>query len=147
MANATSSELSRNAFIGRRTKPADSDLAGALGSAKPVWDRLLAGLAARYGVTGQEWKCHSTKAGWALRLLRGKRTIVWLAPCAGCFRVAFALGDKAVLKARESALPESVLRIIEKAVKYPEGTAVRLHIRESGDLAAVETLVAVKIDN
>src|ERR1035441_8539235 len=86
-----------NAFIGRAGKPTEADLAEALGPLKPVWDELLADLAAEHGVTVQEWTSYSAKAGWSLRLKRGKRTIVWMAPCEGCFRVAFVLGDKALL--------------------------------------------------
>jgi len=139
--------LAANAFIGRATAPTDADLVKALGSAKPVWDRLLADLAARFDGKNREWKCYSAKAGWSLRLLRGKRTILWMAPCEGCFRVAFALGERAVTAAHESGLPAWLLRTIDEAEKYPEGRAVRLHIKSPKDLTAVEKLAAVKIAN
>jgi hypothetical protein len=136
-----------NAFIGRSSKPTDADLAKALGSAKPVWDGLIEDLAAQCGATIQEWKSYSLKAGWSLRLLRGKRTIIWMAPCAGCFRVAFALGEKAVQAARRSELPARVLRIIDEAPKYAEGTGVRLEIRGPKDIPAVKKLAAIKLAN
>ena len=139
--------LALNAFIGRATKPSDADLAKALGTAKPAWDRLLADLAAQHGVTTQEWKCYSAKAGWSLRLLRGKRTIVWMAPCEGCFRVAFVFGERAVQAARNSGLPARVILIIDEAPKYPEGTGVRLEIRGPKDIPAVMKLAAIKLAN
>ena len=37
-----------NAFIGQAAKPTDADLAKALGKVKPVWDGLIADLAAQY---------------------------------------------------------------------------------------------------
>ena len=78
------SELPPNAFIGREETPTDADLAAALGTAKPLWDRLIAEMAERHGVALQEWRSYSAKFGWALRLKRGKRTILWMAPCEGC---------------------------------------------------------------
>ena len=93
--------METNAFIGKAKKPTEEELAAALGPAKAVWDLFIAGLAEENGVDVQEWSSYSRKAGWSLRLKRKKRTIVWLAPCQRCFRVAFILGDKAMKAARE----------------------------------------------
>ena len=141
------SAMAPNAFIGKTTAPADADLGKALGPLKPVWDQLIADLAARHDVAIQEWKCHSLKAGWSLRLKRGKRTILWMAPCEGCFRVMFILGDKAVLAARRSGLSARVLRIIDQAERYPEGTGIRIHIKGPKDIPTVKKLAVIKLEN
>ena len=139
--------LEPNAFIGRKELPDDDAVANALGAAKPVWDRLLADMATKHEAAIQEWKCYSPKAGWALRLIRGKRTILWLAPCIGCFRVAVILGDKAVLAAREGGLSARELRLLDEAEKYPEGTGIRLHIRTLKELPTVMKLAVIKLAN
>jgi len=139
--------MTPNAFIGKAEKPTDSDLAAALGPAKPLWDGLIADLAAQQEVTIQEWSSYSIKAGWSLRLKKKKRTIVWMAPCNGCFRVAFILGDKAVQAARKGALPARVLRALDEAEKYPEGTGIRLEIERPRDLPMVKKLAAIKLAN
>ena len=136
-----------NAFIGRTGAPSDADLAQALGAAKPLWDALIADLAAEGGVAVRKWKCYSPKAGWALRLKRGSRTIVWLAPCAGCFRVAFILGNKALEAARQLRLSTRAAEALERAQKYPEGTGVRLLVQRSSDIPAVKKLAGVKLRN
>ncbi len=141
------SDLAPNAFIGRTAKPTDADLAGALGSTKPLWDGLIEEMADRHEVGLQEWSSYSPKAGWALRLKRAKRTILWMAPCEGSFRVSFILGEKAMLAARQSGLSARLLRIIDEAPKYPEGTGVRLDIHGPRDLAAVRKLAALKMAN
>ena len=138
--------MSPNAFIGKTEMPSDADLGKALDSAKPVWDQLIADLA-QHQVTTQEWRCYSPKAGWALRLKRGKRTIVWLAPCEGRFRVSFILGDKAVLAARHSGLSARIIELIDQAEKYPEGTGVRLELKGRKDLPTVMKLAAIKLKN
>lgn len=136
-----------NAFIGKEAAPTDADLSDVLGASKAVWDRLIADLADQHGVTGREWKSYSKKAGWSLRLLKGKRTIAWLGACCNGFRAAFVLGDKAVLAAKASALGPEVIQIIDESVKYAEGTGVRLHVRTVDDLAPVMILAQIKIEN
>jgi len=139
--------MSPNAFIGRTGRPTGSDLAKALGPAKPVWDGLIADLAAQHDVGIQEWNSYSLKAGWSLRLKRGKRTILWLVPCEGCFRVSFILGDKALLAARQSGLSARALRALDQAEKYPEGTGVRLLIKGPKDIPTVKKLAEIKLRN
>jgi len=136
-----------NAFIGKTTKPTGEELAAELGPAKAVWDLFIAELADENGVNLQEWSSYSPKAGWSLRLKRKKRTIVWLAPCQGCFRVAFILGDKAMKAARECGFPQRIVKILEEAPKYPEGTGVRLAIKAARDIAVLKKLAAIKLRN
>ena len=135
----------QNAFVGKTTRPSDSDLGKALGGAKPLWDQLVAELASEHGVTLQEWKSYSAKSGWALRLMRGKRTIVWLAPYAGCFQVAFIFGEKAVTAIRQSGMPARVLRMLDEAPEYPEGTGLRFQLKAVKDIALVKKLAAIKL--
>ena len=134
-----------NPFIGRTTRPSEADLGKALGRAKPLWDQLVAELASEHDVTTREWKSYSPKHGWSLRLMRGKRTIVWLAPYAGGFQVLFIFGAKAVTTIRQTALPARVLRMLDQAPKYPEGTGLRFEITTAKDIAVVKTLAAIKL--
>ena len=139
--------LPPNAFIGSSTAPTDADIATVLGPAKPVWDALVAALTADAIVDTQEWKSYSRKAGWALRLARGKRTIVWLSPCDRQIRVAFILGDKALAAIRAAKLPARIVSLLADAPKYPEGTGLRLHIASAKDLPSLRKLAKIKLDH
>ena len=134
-----------NAFIGLAARPDDVQLTAALGSSRGAWDRLVADLAADCDV--EEWKSYSPKAGWALRLMRGKRAIVYLSPGNGGFTASFALGDRAFEAARSAALPAKIVQIIREAPKYAEGTAVRIDVKTVRDLPAVRKLAAIKLAN
>jgi hypothetical protein len=135
----------QNPFVGKTTRPSDSDLGKALGRAKPLWDQLVAELASEHDVTNREWKSYSPKYGWSLRLMRGKRTIVWLAPYAGVFQVLFIFGEKALTAIRQTAVPARVLRMLDEAPKYPEGTGLRFEIKTAKDIALVKKLAAIKL--
>jgi len=102
-----------NAFIGQPAQPTDAEIAAALGPTAETWKQLLDWLAAQ-GASIQEWKSSSPKYGWSLLLKLKKRTIVYLAPCDGCFRVSFVLGDRAVAAARQSDLPKPVLKLLDE---------------------------------
>ena len=139
--------MSPNAFIGKAKQPTAGELAAALGPAQAVWDQLLAELAQDHGANVLEWNSYSLKAGWSLRVKRKSRTIVWLGPREGSFLAAFILGDKAMQAARASKLPKRIIKILETAPKYPEGTGVRIPMKNLKDLAAVRTLAAIKLVN
>jgi hypothetical protein len=135
-----------NAFIGKTTQPTPKELYAALGSSAELWNQLVDWLAEQ-GAATQEWNSYSPKAGWALRLKHKKRNIIYLAPCAGCFRVAFIFGDKAVAAAREGNLSKGTLKLLDEAPRYPEGTGLRLIVKAAKDLAAIKKLALIKLAN
>jgi hypothetical protein len=137
--------MEANAFVGRKTKPSESQLKEALGASKAMWDQVIDELEDECPI--KEWSSYSPKAGWSLKLKRKDRTILYLGPLSGRFRVAFVLGDKAVRAARESALPKPVLKMISEARKYAEGTGVRFEVTDVKDVEAVKELAATKIAN
>jgi hypothetical protein len=139
--------VSPNAFINKPKPPTDAKLATALGPAKAVWDQWLTDLARDYGANVREWNSYSPKAGWSLRVKCKARTIVWLAPCLGCFRVAFILGDKAMSAARQGKWPKRVVKVMDEAPKYPEGSGIRLEVRTPGDIGTLKKLAAIKLAN
>jgi hypothetical protein len=139
--------MSPNAFIGKTKSPSDPELAEVLGPTKATWDHFLADLAENLDANKLEWKSYSIKYGWALRVCRKARTIVWLAPFQGSFEVLFLFGDKAMQAARQTKLNQRVVKSLDEAVKYPEGTGVRLVVRSSRDLASLNKLAAIKHAN
>ena len=137
-----------NAFIGKTEQPTNEEVAAELGpKEKALWDQLLTDLATQFDLTTEEWNSYSPKAGWALRLKRGKRNIVYLGPCHGSFRVSFVLGDKALNAARESGLPKSTLKMLDEAKRYAEGTAVRIDVKTAKDIPIIMKLAKAKLEN
>jgi hypothetical protein len=139
--------VSPNAFIGKAKEPTDAELATALGPAKVIWDQLLADFANESGIVDQEWNSYSLKAGWALRLKHQRRNTVYLSPRQDCFLTSFALGNKAMQAARQCKLPPPVIKIINEAKKYAEGTGVRLEVKAPKDIESVKKLAAIKLPN
>lgn len=135
--------MSPNAFIGWTQPPTDDELSAQLGAARALWNDLLTELA----LPVQEWHSYSAKAGWSMKLKLGKRTILYLAPCPGSFRVAVVLGKKAVDAAHQGKLSKNLVKLIDEAPRYPEGTGVRLEITKRTQLASVKKLAEIKLAN
>jgi len=136
-----------NAFIGKATEPTAAELSSALGTTSMLWHKLVDSLTKQQAGIEQEWHSLKPKYGWTLLLKLKKRRIVYLGPCAGCFRVAFVLGDKAVAAARTSDLPKSVLKLLDEAPRYAEGTGLRLVVKSAKDLPAIRKLAQIKLAN
>jgi hypothetical protein len=139
--------LSENAFIGKLTQPTPKELAGKLGSAKDLWNHVVRDVTSECGITDKEWNCYSPKAGWSLRLKQKKRNIVYLSPCDKSFRVAFILGEKAMKVAKNTEFSAKYVKLITEAVRYPEGSAIRLEVTNFEDVAFVKQLAKIKVEN
>lgn len=136
-----------NAFAGRKVQPTDAELEAALGRAMAAWQKLIATLTDACDISVTEWRCYSVKAGWSMRLMRRKRTIVWLSPCARCFQVTFILGARALVAARQSGLSAAGIEALDRGVKYPEGTCIRLLIKSAKALEDVKKLAVAKTES
>jgi Protein of unknown function (DUF3788) len=137
-----------NAFVGRLDQPSESEVAAALGPVAQHWTDLIAWMAEKQGVVGQEWKgIVVRKYGWSLRLQQKRRNIIHMSPGKGCFMVGFVLSDRALQAAKEADLPKSVQEALDTAPHYPEGYGVRLLVRRASDLSAIQKIAAIKIAN
>ena len=136
-----------NAFIGKTDQPTAEELSAALGPTSTLWRQLVDSLAKEQGIVDQEWYSLKPKYGWTLLLKLKKRRILYLGPCAGCFRASFILGDRAVAAARASNLPKPLLKLLDEAPHYPEGTGLRLVVKSARDLPAIRKLAQIKMAN
>lgn len=136
-----------NAFAGQARRPSSTQIAHALGEMHSLWLDLVSSLKRELKLDREEWNSYSTKAGWSLRLQFKKRNIVYLAPCSEAFRACFVLGDRALNVAKNANLPADVLKMLDQAKRYPEGTAVRLEVHTRKDLEVVKSLARIKMEN
>lgn len=136
----------RNAFIGKSGQPSPEEISTALGPSAGAWNEFVAWMANKLGVAIQEWKgiCVN-KYGWSMRLKLKQRTIVYMGPCTGCFRVSFVLGDKALAAAKAARLPKKIQQALAEARRYPEGTGLWLVVKKAADLAPIRTLAEIKL--
>ena len=125
--------------------PSAAALGRALGATQPLWDELVAHLEANYAPVTPEWKTARTSPLGFLRLIRKKRTILYLLPRDGYFLTAFVFDEKATAAVRASDLPATVITELNAARVYAEGRGIRLETRTPQDVATMKKLAAIKI--
>jgi hypothetical protein len=136
-----------NAFVGKMEKPSPKELTEALGPAFVVWNEIVDRIGSELSVVDPEWKSYSPKYGWHLRLKLKKRNIIYLSPCDQRVRVSLILGDRAMKAARESKPSAKLIKVLNDAPRYPEGTGVVLMPKSSADVSSVIKLAAIKLAN
>jgi len=139
--------MQQNAFAGQARRPTKKALATVLGETHGLWKCLVTDLRRELNLDGAEWHSSSVKLGWSLRLQFNNRNIVYLGPREGWFLASFALGDRAVAAAGNSALPADRRQTIATAKRYAEGTAVRIEVKKPADLEVVKALARIKLEN
>ena len=137
--------MTLSAFADKTAPPDAMALQAVLGPAYPNWLTLQATLRDRVGPLDEVW-AHAGKAyGWSMRLLKGKRVVVYLAPQEGQFLLSVALGEKACALAVERNLAPFLLEAMAAAPRYAEGRGVRLTVTDKTDAVALAELAVVKL--
>ncbi len=139
--------MALSAFDDKTREPQSQELEAVLSGTADLWRQLISSLGSEYHPLAEDWVFSGKKWGWALRLKHKKRAVLYMTPAAGCFHVGFALGGKAVAAAHRSALPPAMLELIDGAQQYAEGRAVRLEVRERGQLESILEIARIKMAN
>ena len=136
-----------SAFDDRSHEPGPEQLAEVLGPAEDLWNELVATIRVGFEPLAEDWTFSGKKWGWALRLKRRKRAILYMTPRHGHFMVGFALGQKAVTAAHESDLSRAILDLIDGSQQYAEGRAVRIEVQDREALQDVLRIADIKMAN
>ena len=132
-------------FVEKGREPGPAALARALGPAHAHWDALLGFVEAEAPSAKPEWRFYGARYGWQLKVVEGKRALLYLVPHAGSFLAALALRRPALEAVRAAGVPAALLREIEAAKPGPEGHPARVEVRTAKDLKNVERLVRAKL--
>jgi hypothetical protein len=139
--------MATSIFDDKASPPVDDAVRAVLGAAAPLWSELRAAIAEAHAPLDSEWVWGGKPYGWSLRLRQKKRAVLYLTPCSGYFRAAFAIGGKAADAAPAARLARHVLRAIADAPRFAEGRAVRLEVRSAADVADVVAVAALKMSH
>ena len=140
---SSAGDVTPGAFVDKANSPSDGAVATVLGETVRLWSALRAALAAEYTPLDEGWIFSGRKYGWALRLRRENRAIVYLTPLDGAVRASLALPERAVPAVLAADLPDSVKSVLEGAKSYPEGRAIRLDVRSEEDVESVLALARI----
>jgi hypothetical protein len=98
-----------------------------------------------YGETFTEWRYYGRNIGWIMKLLVGKRNVMFIIPRGDHFSAAFTFGDKATEKILQSKLPLPIRNNLKAATKYTEGRTIQIDVNLQKDVDNITQLIDFKL--
>ena len=139
--------MSVSIFCDKSQMPGSDMIEAALVDTYSLWAGLTGHVKEAYPSVTEDWKHYGKASGWVLKLLSKKRNLLFLIPLNGCFRVCLVLGEKAVVCAENSGLPNEITEAIRSATPYAEGRSVYIDIKCTEQLDVVKSLLKIKFEN
>ncbi|MDR0778321.1 MAG: DUF3788 domain-containing protein [Methanomassiliicoccaceae archaeon] len=139
--------MSLSAFSDKTVRPDETAVAAVLDKRKSLWDALKEHITKDHKNVSEEWKFYTKEAGWTLVVKSGKRTLLYLIPMNGLFKVNFVFGERAVSASQDAGLPEYVMELISNAAPYVEGRSFMFDVNEDADVETAIKLLRVKDQN
>lgn len=134
-------------LLDKSALPNDAVLKDTLGKSFKFWLEIKEGVIKNYGPVKEEWKFYSAKSGWTMKLLSGKRNLLFISPFKGYFLASFIFGEKGVESVLKSGVDERIKEDLKGAVKYAEGRGVAIEVRSGKNGEDVLELVKIKINS
>jgi len=134
-------------FPDKDKKPTSEDLKNALRSTCEWWNHIQAYVLEKYPAALGEWNCPGNKYGWSYQMRDKKRTIVYLLPRDGFFKVAFVFGNKATEKILASEISGKIKVELKNARVYAEGRGIRIDVKDDSPLTDIKKLIDIKLSN
>jgi hypothetical protein len=132
-------------FTDKSIMPAESDLSEILGKFHKLWIGICEFTLKKYPKGVLVWNFEGAKYGWNFRIKDKKRTIIYLLPRSGYFKVAFVFGEKAYNEIMNSKISNEVKTELSQTNKYAEGRGIRIEIKNENQLSDIEKLIDIKL--
>ena len=139
--------MATSIFTEKSKIPTDEDLMIALGTTYGAWYLIRDYIVAKFPISIAEWYFPGDKYGWSTRIKLRKRTILYLLPREGYFKVGFVFGQKAVDMITGSQMNTDIKKELEAAPVYAEGRGIRLDIKDSKLISDIKELIDIKLAN
>lgn len=133
-------------FDDQDCEPDGANVAEALKQSAAMWDEIVDHVTNTYPQVTVKW-IYSKSGGWTSRLISKKRTVVYLTPCDGHFKVGLVYGQKATDTALASGLPDDIKEVIRSARVYAEGRGIRLEVRDVDNVPHIIEMIRIKMAN
>ena len=137
--------MSLSIFEEKTVVPTEERLKDVLENSYVIWCDIVKVIKELSENYNEQWKFYSKKAGWSLVAKSKDKTILYMIPQAGYFKISFVYGEKAVESACNSALSKEIIDIIKVATPYVEGRSFMLDVKTEKDINDIKELIAIKI--
>jgi len=137
--------MAKDVFTDKKKQPTDSDLKTKLGPSYALIERTISPMQSEFQGVSAAWK-FSKSSGWYVTYDKKKKRLFYLFPADGDFVFKIVFNDKCLKQIKGGSFPEFVMKMIENAKKYPEGTLCTFD-RSNFKPDTILELLRIKINN
>jgi len=137
--------MTTGAFTDHSHPPSPGEVWSALGSAYPLWERLIRFIEADYQTEGQWSTWGPAGSGWGLRYRRRGRSLVAPYPHKGGATAQVVLGGAQAARALSLELGEKVSSMLRESPQLRDGRWLHIPVVSDADAENVERLLLVKM--
>ena len=130
-------------FLDKTQPPTPEDLQAMMGSAYPLWQRLLRFIEMNYKIPG-EMSFGGKNYGWNLWYRKSGKTLTTLYPQRDSFVAQVVLGREQAEKTATLELGEKVRRLVTDTPQLHDGKWLFIPVTEEPDVLDVERLLLLK---
>jgi hypothetical protein len=132
--------MAESIFSEKVTIPNDDLLENALKISNALWDKMIEISGGR-----GEWKFYTKAAGWTYSIKKNQRTLFYMIPKDGWFKLTFVFGERAIEAAKLTNLPKQTLNALLTAKRYVEGRSITIKIESNADIPTAQKLLQLKL--
>ena len=125
--------------------PTDEMVFSIIGRNRIHWQKLIAGVYAKYPDAEELWKYYTDGHSWLFRMIRKKKTLFWVGVLKDTFRVTFYFGDKSEPLIQNSGIPAARIKDFKDGKRYGKIRPVSIQITRAEDIENCLKLVDVRI--
>jgi len=124
--------------------PTEEIIFSHLADNKQHWQSLFTELHERYSEFEEQWRFYKDGNAWLLKIVKKKKTVLWVTVFDGFFKTTFYFGEKAEPIIMSSDLPEN-LKEQYRTNKYGKIRGITVTPHSSDNLKEVFSLITLKL--
>jgi len=135
--------MSIGVFVEKDHEPTIEEIFAAIGSKRPLWEKLTSFIADNYRIQG-ELMFYGKNYGWAMRFRKGGKALLSMYPGRESFTVQIVIGPTQTDKALGLSLGKKTRKVLEGAHQFHDGRWLFIRMESEQDLNDVQQLLIIK---
>ena len=137
--------MSGSVFNEQLVEPDEKMLISELGTSYSIYKTIKSEIEGFKDGIQPIWKFYGKKNGWLLKLLSGKKNVLFVVPQKKYFRISFTFGESVFDEIMNSNISEKLKNEFSQANKYAEGRTIQLAVENEEMLQDIMTLINIKM--
>jgi hypothetical protein len=129
----------------KSVKPTDDMVFSIIGNRKELWLQILDYMVANHKDITEQWNFYNDGKCWMFRIMKKKKTVLWIGVLKDTFRVGFWFGNKAEPIILKSDISKKSKDFYKNAKQTKIGKGIAIVMSDAADVEDVKKLTELKL--